>query len=93
MADSKLETTAEAQIRFDLFEARTGLPARATLEELEMSGGRYFGSGSKTSDGKPKVEYMVVDFSGSEQNIVFYKREAGQEEFVVHLEASLLAKY
>ena len=44
MTISELEIRSEAEIRLHEFEARTSLPARASLGELELAGGRYFAS-------------------------------------------------
>ena len=88
-----LDLTVNALLRMQEFELRTGLPAVASLEELELSGGRYLSSRTKRDDGKPATEYVLVDYTGAGQNILIYKRLEGDERFRIHLETNAKERY
>ncbi len=89
-----LEITTEGEIRLMDFESRTGLPARASLDELELMGGRYFSSKPIIIDGKTaNREYVFLDPSGTEQEVIVYKRMSGEKDFMVHLETRVSNKF
>lgn len=94
MGNSELEITCEGQIRLDEFENRTGFPAKASLDELEMFGGRYFASKPIISKDKEiRTEYVFLDPLGNEQEVYVWKRRNGEGNFIIHLEARTTNKY
>ena len=93
MTISELEIKTEAEIRLKEFEERTGLPARASLSELELMGGRCMTSKPLQRDGKQIIrEYVIVDITGMEQEVAIYKRE-GEGDFMIHIEMETKNKY
>jgi len=89
-----LEIKSESQIRLMDFESRTGLPPVASLEELELLGGRYFSSKPIQIGSKPsRIEYIFLDPLGVEQEVYVWKRLDCEGDFTIHLETRTTNKY
>lgn len=89
-----MKITPEGEIRLSEFEERTGFPAKATLEELECLGGKYFSSKPVIINGEEtRREYVFLDPTGTEQEIYIWKRQDNEEIFRIHLESRAINKY
>lgn len=76
------------------FEDRTSLPSKASLEELQLMGGKYFKSPPIMINGiSSSLEYVLLRRGLFDEEIIIWKRYKEEEEFTIHLEATTRNKY